>query len=142
MTIEEIRSTFLGQTIHHHDSFSGSVTKFVITEVDIDERSVTFRGAGKWDIVSISTDAIDTLIRDRKLVETGEMDHCVYTDTITILPDQDERMKSRITELEAQIKSLKAKLVDARKQYEAYLVSSVRLDALRASEKLKVKSEK
>lgn len=134
MTIEEIRPTFLGQTIRRYDSFSGSTTEFVITEVDMDERSVTFRGAGKWwNIVSISTDAIDTLIRDRKLVVTSEMDHCVCTETVTILPDQDECMKSRITELEAQIKSLKAELTDARKQYEAYLVSSVRLDALRNS---------
>lgn len=138
MTAEEIKATFLGQTVRKYDGWGGSSEEFVVTEVQICLHDVVLIGEkeNRNYIPRISFDACcaDELVRNGSLVSRHEIDHCSFEVVIDILPTPKEVMERRIESLKDDIKRLKKELKQAQTDYNNYLVSSIRIDVMRKSD--------
>ena len=136
MTAEEIKATFLGQTVRKYDGWCGSNEEFVVTDVQLRLPDVVVLMGEKGNrnyVPRISFDACctDELVRNGRLVSREEIDHCSFEVVIDILPTPKEVMERRVESIKDDIKRLKKELKQAQVDYNNYLVSSIRIDVIR-----------
>ena len=140
MTNEEIRATFLGQTVSKYDGWNGSEEIILVTDVKMDVNSVALYGEqvnrNYTPFIYIHRDIVERLIIDGKYVSHQEIDHCPYDVTISILPTKQQTFERRIENLKADIKHLKQELKQAQKDYMNFLHSTITIRDIRKHNEL------
>ena len=140
MTNEEIKTTFLGQTVSKYDGWNGSAEIILVNKVEVRDNSVVLygeRGNRNYDPrIYFHCDIVEQLIIDGKYISHQEIDHCPYDVIIEIHPSLEEQFQRRIEDIKADIKRLKQELKQAHTDYENYLVSSIRIDVMRQNYEL------
>lgn len=135
MANEEIKDTFLGQTVSRYDGWNGDVEVFIVTDVDVCGSVVVLQGEKEnrnyIPRISFGVGIVDELVRNGRYVSKEEIDHCPFEVEIEILPTKEEAMKERIESIKSEIKCLKNKQKRAETDYKNYLVSSIRIEVIK-----------
>lgn len=141
MTNEEIKATFLGQTVSMYDGWNGSREEFIVTDVYVQGMGVKLygdmRGRNYEPCISVNRNVAEELIFTGKHMSHHELDHCPYDVTVKIIPSTEQVFQQRIDNIKADIKRLKQELKQAQTDYEHYLVSSIRIEVMRQNDETK-----